>query len=73
MKIKNNLCFITEESVASNRHRMKKTDPFAIDIFTTGNVKMPGLWYSPLLSPCLEGGDIKRSSFRVGDEFVSER
>lgn len=41
--------------------------------FVVRDPRKPGAWFSPQLSPKLEGSEIKQSSFRIGDECVNER
>lgn len=57
----------------NHRQRMRKAGPFAMNSYSSHDPRKPGAWYSPELSPKLEGSDMKQSSFRIGDDCVNER
>ncbi|CAG9855370.1 unnamed protein product [Phyllotreta striolata] len=57
----------------NHRQRMRKVGPFAMNSYSIHDPRKPGAWLSPQMSPKLEGIDLKQSSFRVGDDCVTER
>ncbi|KAL3290395.1 hypothetical protein HHI36_023736 [Cryptolaemus montrouzieri] len=61
------------DNLSNQRQRMRKVGPFAMGSYTLCNPRKPGSWLSPQLSPGVESQDLKRSSSRIGDEYVSER
>ncbi|RZB38818.1 unc-79 -like [Asbolus verrucosus] len=61
------------EAIINQRQRMRKVGPFTMSSYSMHDPRRPGAWFSPQLSPKLEGCDMKQSSFRIGDECVNER
>lgn len=61
------------EPIVNQRQRMRKAGPFTMGSYSAYDPRRPGAWFSPQLSPKLEGIDLKHSSFRIGDECVNER
>jgi hypothetical protein len=59
--------------LVNQRQRMRKVGPFTMGSYSMHDPRRPGAWFSPQLSPKLEGSDMKQSSFRIGDECVNER
>lgn len=57
----------------NQRQRIRKAGPFTMSAYSVRDPRKPGSWFSPHLSPKSEGIDLKQSSFRIGDECVSER
>ncbi|XP_044257463.1 protein unc-79 homolog isoform X1 [Tribolium madens] len=61
------------ETMVNQRQRMRKMGPFTMGSYSIHDPRRPGAWFSPQLSPKIEGSDMKQSSFRIGDECVNER
>lgn len=57
----------------NHRQRMRKVGPFAMNSYSLHEPRKPGAWLSPQMSPTFDGIDIKQSSFRIGDDCVTER
>lgn len=62
-----------EDIIMHQRQRMRKAGPFTMGPFAVRDPRRPGAWFSPQLSPKLEGSEMKQSSFRIGDDCVNER
>lgn len=65
-----NTQFVSDALV--NRHKIAKMGPFTIGNYSLRDPRKPGTWFSAL-SPHIDGGDLKQSSFRIGDDTVNER
>ncbi|XP_057672302.1 protein unc-79 homolog isoform X3 [Diorhabda carinulata] len=57
----------------NHRQRIRKVGPFAMNSYSLHEPRKPGTWLSPQMSPTFDGIDIKQSSFRIGDDCVTER
>ncbi|XP_056646981.1 protein unc-79 homolog isoform X3 [Diorhabda sublineata] len=68
MKIENQ-----RDIMLNHRQRIRKVGPFAMNSYSLHEPRKPGTWLSPQMSPTFDGIDIKQSSFRIGDDCVTER
>lgn len=59
--------------MTNQRHCIRKAGPFTMGAYCVRDPRKPGSWFSLSMSPRLEGSDIKQSSFRIGEDCVSER
>lgn len=57
----------------NQRQRVRKVGPFTMGSYSVRDPRRPGAWFSPQLSPRLDGSEMKQNSFRIGDECVNER
>ena len=57
----------------NQKKNTRKVGPFTIGLQSSKDPRKPGSWMSQHSSPKADGADMKQSSYRVGDDCVSER